>query len=72
MKVNTSKREEAMSTHHQKLFEKANRAIHTLFSDLTVSHEQTLESLELLRDEMDILIEAVGNDIERELLANED
>lgn len=52
-------------TAHQKLFEKAHQAIVAVFNDLTVSHEQTLESLELLRDTIDDRIDAVGEEIER-------
>jgi len=56
-----------MSAHHDRLIEEASLAINTLFSDLSVPHEQILESLELLHDEMHILIEATGEEIERGL-----
>ena len=49
---------------HENLCEKAKEAIQAIHSDTSVSLEQTLDSLEELRGEIDILIDAVETDIE--------
>jgi len=49
---------------HEHLCEKAKTAIQAIHGDTSVSIEQTLNSLKDLRDEIDILIEAVETDIE--------
>ena len=55
-------------TTHQRLFEEAYQAINAVFSDQSVSHEQILESIELLGDEVGVLIDAIGEEIERAAL----
>ena len=57
----------SLITHHDKLFAVASRATNKLGCDMTVSNHQTIESLEALRDEIDMLIAAIEEDIEREL-----
>ena len=49
---------------HQRLFQTATAAIQAVFNDQTVSHEQTLKSLELLHTQTNILINAVGRTVE--------
>lgn len=48
-------------SYHEKLVSKANEYIRRIHSDMSVSKEQTLDSLELLRDEIDKRIVAVEN-----------
>ncbi len=47
---------------HTALTEKARRAISDLFSDRSVTPEQTAESLAELRDEINVMIEAIESD----------
>lgn len=49
---------------HEHLCEKAKEAIQAIHGDTSVSLEQTLDSLEELKGEIDILIDAVETDIE--------
>ena len=44
---------------HDKLYERAKEAIAEPFSDKSVSRARTRESLEALRDEIDLLIETL-------------
>ena len=55
-----------MKTYHEKLVDKASDALRRVHSDQSVSLQQTLESLELLRDEVMECITAIEEDIERE------
>jgi len=48
-----------------RLYKQAKEAIQALFGDTSVTQEQTLESLELLADEIGMLIEAIEADLER-------
>ncbi len=48
------------------LYNLAKRAIMNLFSDRTVHAETTLTNLRALRDELDILIDTLENQIERQ------
>ena len=52
-----------MSEAHQRKLDSAHDAIRGLHGDTSVSLEKTLESLEYLREGLDILIEAVREDI---------
>ena len=52
-------------TYHEKLMAKASEYIRRVHSDQSISLEQTLDSLELLRDEILECIIAVTEDIER-------
>ena len=54
-----------MTLLHQRLVEYTSQAMRMIFNDTTVSHQQTLEALEALRDEIDGWIDAVGEEIER-------
>lgn len=54
-------------TYHQKVIGKVKDFIRRVHSDRSVSLEQTLDSLELLRDEIEGCIIAVREDIEREI-----
>ena len=55
-----------MTLLHQRLVEYAKQAIRAIFSDTTVSPEESLESLELLRGEINGWIEAIEEDMEGE------
>lgn len=52
-------------TYHEKLVSKASEYIRRVHSDQSVSLEQTLHSLELLRDEVLECISGIEEDIER-------
>lgn len=47
------------------LLEEAKRAIEELFSDKSVSLETALENMEILRDEIEMYIDAIKGDIRR-------
>lgn len=53
-------------THHEKNVSKARDFIRRVHADQSVSLEQTLESLETLRDEVDDCIVAINEDIKRQ------
>ena len=44
---------------NEKLYDRANQAIHDLFMDQSVSKEKAKENLQGLRDEIDILIDSL-------------
>ena len=44
-------------------YESAKKAIQDLFSDTSVSAEETLENLQSLKDEIDIYLEAIAADL---------
>jgi len=48
------------------LYEQAIKAIRKLHGDTSVGMRETLDNLKGLRDELDVFIEAVEKDIERE------
>lgn len=48
-----------MATSSKKLVQVAKAAINAVFSDTSVSHEETRDSLRDLRDEIDILLDAL-------------
>lgn len=50
---------------HDRLVVRAGEAIGAVCADVTASPEETLRSLEALRDKLDVLIEAVGEDVKR-------
>ena len=50
---------------HKDLYEKALAAIQAVHGDTSVSLKQTLDSLEELNGEIEILVDAVEEDIER-------
>ena len=54
-------------THHKRLEDRALEALRELHGDMSVSLEGTLFSLQVVRDELDMLIDAVEGDIERAL-----
>ena len=45
---------------NEELYKEALEAINKLFSDRSVSQEKAVENLEGLRDEIDILLDALG------------
>jgi len=45
-----------MGLKHDKIAERASRALQAVHDDMSVSHEWVLDSLELLRDEIDMFI----------------
>ena len=53
-------------THHEKLKKEAQDALKRLFSDLTVSANDTKDSLIELREEIDVMVEAIEIDIQKE------
>ena len=53
-------------TYHERLMAKASEYIRRVHSDQSISLGQTLDSLELLRDEILDCIVAIKEDIERE------
>lgn len=48
---------------NEELYEKAKQAIQDLFNDTSVDEHTALENLQGLRDEIDILIDALENQI---------
>lgn len=46
-------------TENEKLYDRANQAIHDLCSDTSVPVEKTKENLDLLRDEIDVLLDGL-------------
>ena len=46
-------------------YETAKKAIDEIFADLSVSQEETRDTLKELRDELDILIDAITCDLKR-------
>jgi len=52
-------------TDHMELIERAITAIQNVHSDMSVSQQDTLHSLQSIRDETDIMIDAVEGDIRR-------
>lgn len=54
-------------SYHKRAEERALEALRELHGDMTVPLEDTLYSLQVVRDELDMLIEAVEGDIERAL-----
>lgn len=51
---------------HDTLYEKAVEAITALFSDQSVSSTQTRESLEELIGEIEVMLDALNSDAEKE------
>ena len=51
---------------HESLRQAAKEAVGNLFSDTTVSRETTLDALEELQDEIDVLVQCIYDDLKRE------
>lgn len=57
---------------HENLMAEAELAIDAVLGDTSVSREQTIESLEELRDHIEVAIQAVSADMERNDLVEGD
>jgi len=55
-----------MNENHELLYKKAEVALCRVHGDTSVSPESTFKSLKSLREHLDMLIEAVEDDLERE------
>lgn len=53
-------------------YEAALAAVQTMFGDTSVSRATTLENLRALQDEMDVMIQSLEADADRETAAQED
>jgi hypothetical protein len=63
---------DSTTTGHEKLYENALNAINLLFSDNSVSEVTTREGLVELKEELNIMIQALGEDMEAEAVSAEE